>query len=545
MDPLSIAIAVVAFVGLWDNFLDAVRKARNVSIRARELSGDVLVDLTTLRDFCIAHQDELRYSPELKRAMDRLQRQMTHTLSECQQLARDRSPFARFKLLALFKADKTEDAISRLRDEIRSTLCRSHFFVAARNELSITRMENRIILLQSTINDQIRRYDHLLSEVVTTSQGRRSTLTYPASQDSTQTLQTGHQSFQHRPVLRTGNAFRFSSQIYSHSILNHLHQAESPLVTISEAPEPRIRSPALPMADPSDMAIPYTVLLRGLVLHIIALDHLISVSRSNMTPPRVWLVTGASAGFGRSTTELILENDEIVVATARNLESLQDLAAKYPSSQLLLLKCDVTQKDDISSVFKAAVDTFGRVDVVFNNAGASVLAEVEVQEQEDASRRMFEVNFWGAGRVAAEAVKVFRDVNPAGVGGLLLNVSSALGQVGWAGGGYYSASKHALEGLTESLVMELDPKWNIKATYNNPGLLAYQAHEMVGKGSPLLGDTVKAVKKIFELSQLPRDEIPLYFPLSKMVFGMFQTKIKAIEDSLERFASWSENLEID
>ncbi|KAJ8488248.1 hypothetical protein ONZ45_g14016 [Pleurotus djamor] len=305
-----------------------------------------------------------------------------------------------------------------------------------------------------------------------------------------------------------------------------------------------------------------------------------------MSSPRVWLITGASTGFGRLTTELVLEKGEIAVATARKLDTLQDLAAKYPSSQLLLVKVDVTKKEDVTAAFKAAVDKFGRVDVVFNNAGVALLAEVEVQEQEEQARWLFEVNFWGAGRVAAEAVRVFRDVNPAGEGGILLNVSSGLGQVGWVGGGYYAASKHALEGLTESLVMELDPKWNIKVkltyrdivphhsssfqvsllelgafntrmgkydqttptfpihpAYNNPESLTYQAHQMVGKGSPLQGDTAKAVKRIYELSLL--EDIPLYFPLSKMVLFGFQAKNKAVAESIERFASWSENLEID
>ncbi|KAJ8509372.1 hypothetical protein ONZ45_g8448 [Pleurotus djamor] len=284
---------------------------------------------------------------------------------------------------------------------------------------------------------------------------------------------------------------------------------------------------------------------------------------------RVWFITGASTGFGRLTTEFVLEKGEIAVATARNLESLQDLLGRYPSDRLLVLKCDVTKKDDIMSAFEDAVKKFGRVDVVFNNAGLALLAEVEVQEQEGAARALFEVNFWGAGRVAAEAVRVFRDINPRGEGGLLLNVSSALGQVGLPGAGFYAASKHALEGLTESLVAELDPAWNIKVSliqlgafntrmgtydealphfplhpaYHNPGLLAYQMHQRVGKGSPYQGDTAKAVMKVYELSQL--DEIPLYFPLGKKVVDLFHAKNMVMEESIRKFAGWSENLEID
>ncbi|KAJ8509381.1 hypothetical protein ONZ45_g8447 [Pleurotus djamor] len=276
-----------------------------------------------------------------------------------------------------------------------------------------------------------------------------------------------------------------------------------------------------------------------------------------MRSPRVWLITGAATGFGRLLTELVLENGEIAIATARKLEALQDLHGKYSSDQLLLLKCDVTKKEDVPSVFKDAIAKFGRVDVVLNNAGTAVLAEVEVQEQEDTARWMFEVNFWGAGRVAAESVRVFRDENPAGAGGLLLNVSSGLGQFGWAAGGYYTASKHALEGLVESLTSLIElgpfntrmgkysatPSFPIHPAYNNPESITYQAHQMIGKGSPLQGDATKAAKRIYELSQL--DEVPLYFPLSSLVVYGLQEKMKTVSESIVKFASWSEGLEIE
>ncbi|KAJ8507581.1 hypothetical protein ONZ45_g10064 [Pleurotus djamor] len=290
-----------------------------------------------------------------------------------------------------------------------------------------------------------------------------------------------------------------------------------------------------------------------------------------MSSPRVWLLTGASTGFGRLTTELVLQKGEIAVATARKPETLQDLAAKYGADKLLVLPCDVTKKEDVTAVFKAAVEKFGRVDVVYNNAGVGVFGEVELQEQEEAARWLFEVNFWGAGRVAAEAVRVFRDLNPPEKkGGLLLNVSSGLGQFGWAGLGYYAASKHALEGLTESLVMELDPKWNIKVSllelaafdtrmgrlsggtsfpilpaYNTPDSLVYQAHQLINQGTPSKGDTAKAVKKIYDLTKLNLDEIPLYFPLGKMTIEGIQGKIKSVGDVVAKFESWSEGLELE
>jgi NAD(P)-dependent dehydrogenase (short-subunit alcohol dehydrogenase family) len=102
------------------------------------------------------------------------------------------------------------------------------------------------------------------------------------------------------------------------------------------------------------------------------------------------------------------------------------------------LKLDVTSKSDIQNAFSAAIEHFGRIDVVYSNSGYGVLGELESVD-EDAARRMFEVNLWGAANVALEAVRVFRDVNkPAG--GRLLLASSYAGVSAITGLGHYSSS---------------------------------------------------------------------------------------------------------
>ncbi|CAL1712831.1 unnamed protein product [Somion occarium] len=179
-----------------------------------------------------------------------------------------------------------------------------------------------------------------------------------------------------------------------------------------------------------------------------------------MSNPRVWLITGASSGFGRLMSELVLSKGDIAVATARKPETLDDLKAKYPSTKLLVLKLDVTHAQEIKYVFIKVKETFGRLDVVFNNAGYSMLGEVEATP-EDAARAMFDTNFWGATNVSLETIKFFRGENrPAG--GRLIVVSSELGVHASGGCGFYSATKHALEGVTSALAQELDPEWNIK-----------------------------------------------------------------------------------
>jgi NAD(P)-dependent dehydrogenase (short-subunit alcohol dehydrogenase family) len=135
----------------------------------------------------------------------------------------------------------------------------------------------------------------------------------------------------------------------------------------------------------------------------------------------------------------VLENGEIVVATMRTPTDLDDLAATTAPERLLIVKCDVTKPEDILSAFARTIEKFGRVDVVFNNAGyATPVGEVEAVP-DDVARALFEVNFWGAVAVSKEAVRVFRDVNPGNAGGRLLNVSSSAGLGGAPITGIYSA----------------------------------------------------------------------------------------------------------
>ena len=151
-------------------------------------------------------------------------------------------------------------------------------------------------------------------------------------------------------------------------------------------------------------------------------------------------VTGASTGFGRDMTEWALKQGDIVVASARKPESLNDLKTSYAADQLLTIRLDVDKATEIKQAFVQAKNAFGRVDVVFNNAGWSVVGEIEAVP-EDEARKLFDTNFWGASNVSREAVRFFREENRPS-GGFLIVTSSVVGVQATAGGGYYSASKH-------------------------------------------------------------------------------------------------------
>jgi NAD(P)-dependent dehydrogenase (short-subunit alcohol dehydrogenase family) len=149
-------------------------------------------------------------------------------------------------------------------------------------------------------------------------------------------------------------------------------------------------------------------------------------------------VTGSSVGLGRAVVEHVLSQGGKVVATCRKTSDLDYLAAKYPSSQLVVVRLDVTIASEITAAFSRAIEAFGRVDVVYNNAGFLVIAEIEGTTDESA-RSIFEVNFWAAANVTREAVRVFRDLNSP-PGGRILQASSQGGIQAIPAVGYYCAT---------------------------------------------------------------------------------------------------------
>ena len=152
------------------------------------------------------------------------------------------------------------------------------------------------------------------------------------------------------------------------------------------------------------------------------------------------VVTGSSTGFGRLMTELVLKNGDVAVATLRRPEVLADLVSKNPEDKLLVLKLDVRQPQEIKDTFAAATKRFGRIDVVFNNAGYPIVGELE-GVPEEMGRALFDTNVWGTVNVTKEALRVFREVNEP-PGGTLLQVSSQAAIQADAGFAHYCGSKY-------------------------------------------------------------------------------------------------------
>jgi NAD(P)-dependent dehydrogenase (short-subunit alcohol dehydrogenase family) len=176
----------------------------------------------------------------------------------------------------------------------------------------------------------------------------------------------------------------------------------------------------------------------------------------------VWFITGASSGFGEAFAHHALSEGHCVVATARDIAKLQGLVEAAPD-RVLAHRLDVARPGEAEAAIKAAVARFGRIDVLINNAGYGVVGAVE--ETPDAElRALMDTNFFGAAEVIRAALPILR----AQRAGAIVNISSMGGQMSFAGFSAYSASKFALEGLSEALAAEVAP-FGIKVLIVEPG----------------------------------------------------------------------------
>ncbi|UJR82870.1 oxidoreductase [Sandaracinus amylolyticus] len=180
------------------------------------------------------------------------------------------------------------------------------------------------------------------------------------------------------------------------------------------------------------------------------------------TNGKVWLVTGCSRGLGRAIAEAVLAAGDRLVATARDPRTLDVLVAKDPD-RVLAVALDVTRADDARRVAGAAVERFGRIDVLVNNAGYANSAAIEDVEEDD-FRAQIETNFFGVFHVTRAVLPLMRRQGS----GHVIQISSIGGRFGAPGLGAYQSAKWAVEGLTEVLAREVAPL-GIRTTLVEPG----------------------------------------------------------------------------
>jgi NADP-dependent 3-hydroxy acid dehydrogenase YdfG len=181
--------------------------------------------------------------------------------------------------------------------------------------------------------------------------------------------------------------------------------------------------------------------------------------------PKIWFITGASRGFGRVWTEAALQRGDKVAATARQLASIADLTATY-GANVLPLELDVTKPEQVKAAVAQAHAHFGRLDIMLNNAGYSLIGTIEEASLDDL-RALYETNVFGTVSVLQAALPLLRAQGH----GHVLGVSSTLGHVAPPVIGYYASSKWAFEAIHESLAAEV-AQFGIKVTIIEPGAYA-------------------------------------------------------------------------
>ena len=176
----------------------------------------------------------------------------------------------------------------------------------------------------------------------------------------------------------------------------------------------------------------------------------------------VWFITGCSSGLGKELVRAVLAKGGRVAVTARDKSRLDDLVHDA-ADRALALDLDVTNSGQIIAAVAAAENHFGRIDVLVNNAGYGYQATAE-EGQEDEIRRQFDTNVFGLFAMTRAVLPGMR----ARQKGHVINISSVAGMVGFPGSGYYAASKHAVEGWSDSLTAECQPL-GIRVTCVEPG----------------------------------------------------------------------------
>ena len=256
----------------------------------------------------------------------------------------------------------------------------------------------------------------------------------------------------------------------------------------------------------------------------------------------VWFITGASTGFGRELADQVIARGWRLVATARNADDVKDLA-QGRGDKVKAVALDVTKPDTIAAATKAATDAFGRIDVLVNNAGYGYMAALE-EGEDDQVRTMFETNVFGLIAVTKAVLPTLR----AQRSGFVVNISSVAGLVAFVGSGYYAATKHAVEALSEALSKELEPL-GPKVMLVEPGpfrtdfagrslkttehpLEAYadtagaRRKEMKGYAGSQPGDPVRAAKAIIEA--ISSDHPPLRLVLGSVGEKAVREKLQGV-----------------
>ncbi|WP_299288213.1 oxidoreductase [uncultured Mucilaginibacter sp.] len=265
----------------------------------------------------------------------------------------------------------------------------------------------------------------------------------------------------------------------------------------------------------------------------------------------VWFITGCSTGFGRELARLVLARGWNVVVTARKTDQIKDIAEGHESATLVL-PLDVNDKAQVLAAVAQAEETFGKIDVLVNNAGYGYFSSIEEGEEEKI-RAQFETNVFGLISMTQAVLPGMRKNRK----GHIINFSSIGGLRAFTATGFYHATKFAVEGLSESLAQELEPlgikvlivepgpfrtDWAGRSTSRTPvGIADYEstvgarmAASQNGSGKQQ-GDPVRGCEAI--IKAVEAENTPLRLLLGEPAYRMAMEKIDLLKANFE---AWKE-----
>lgn len=265
-----------------------------------------------------------------------------------------------------------------------------------------------------------------------------------------------------------------------------------------------------------------------------------------MSNQKVWFITGASKGLGLILTQMLLSNGEIVIATSRNIDGLKN-SIPQGEDRFLPLKVDITSDKQVKIAIEKSIEKFGKIDVVVNNAGYSLVGSMEEMSDEE-FRATIDVNLFGTVNVIRNVVPYLRKQQS----GHVINISSGSGYSGNAKAASYNAAKFAVIGLTEGFSKEIN-EFGVKTTVVAPGQfrtgfmdsLQYVKNRIdvyeIDKAEELwssfsgqqIGDPKKLAQIIIEIAAM--ENPPLHLLVGTDVYDSIINKRKA---ELEEMKKW-------
>ncbi|MCR8632206.1 oxidoreductase [Paenibacillus radicis (ex Xue et al. 2023)] len=280
-----------------------------------------------------------------------------------------------------------------------------------------------------------------------------------------------------------------------------------------------------------------------------------------MSDQKVWFITGASRGLGFEIAKAVLASGNKVVATSRNIQELSAIGNLGDANDILLTRLDVTNEREAKDAARLAIETFGRIDVLVNNAGYGLLSAIE-EASDIEIRQLYEVNVFGLLHVTRAILPYLRKQRS----GHVINMSSGGGLSGTVGWGLYGSTKFAVEGITETLALELAPL-GIHATAIEPGFfrtnfldgtsLAQSKTEIedyaetVGKMRTLAtqfnklqpGDPAKLAQAILSVANV--EYPPVHLPLGNDTLAAYRAKTDAFQKEIQGWLDVITNTDYD